>query len=139
MDSRHYRDRNPATAGLCCDPFSASSRRRQPHLQPAALILAAELELEDSERTLKTGVLSAQADIALQVKTRQLLEFQVKALRATTDNLLSEYSLGGASSLQLDSSQTKYLDSSNNQITALNDLDLALANYKVLMGEKIWE
>jgi len=84
-------------------------------------------------------VLSAQADIALQVKTRQLLEFQVKALRATTDNLLSEYSLGGASSLQLDSSQTKYLDSSNNQITALNDLDLALANYKVLMGEKIWE
>ena len=100
---------------------------------------SAELELEDSERTLKTGVLSAQADIALQVKTRQLLEFQVKALRATTDNLLSEYSLGGASSLQLDSSQTKYLDSSNNQITALNDLDLALANYKVLMGEKIWE
>jgi outer membrane protein TolC len=100
---------------------------------------AAELELEDSERALKTGVLSAQADIALQVKTRQLLEFQVKALKDTTDNLLSEYSLGGASSLQLDSSQTKYLDSSNSQITALNDLDLALANYKVLMGEKIWE
>ena len=100
---------------------------------------SAELELEDSERTLTTGVLSAQADIALQVKTRQLLEFQVKALSATTDNLLSEYSLGGASSLQLDSSQTKYLDASNNQITALNDLDLALANYKVLLGEKIWE
>ncbi|OGR38093.1 MAG: hypothetical protein A2X29_00090 [Elusimicrobia bacterium GWA2_64_40] len=100
---------------------------------------SAELELEDSERTLKTGVLSAQADIALQVKSRQLLEFQVKALKDTTDNLLSEYSLGGASSLQLDSSQTKYLDSSNSQITALNDLDLALANYKVLLGEKIWE
>ncbi|MGD9643416.1 MAG: TolC family protein [Elusimicrobiales bacterium] len=100
---------------------------------------AAELDLEDSERTLKTGVLSAQTDIALQVKSRQLLEFQVKALNATTDNLLSEYSLGGASSLQLDSSQTKYLDASNSQITALNDLDLALANYKVLMGEKIWE
>jgi len=100
---------------------------------------AAELDLEDSERALKTGVLSAQTDIALQVKSRQLLEFQVKALNATTDNLLSEYSLGGASSLQLDSSQTKYLDASNSQITALNDLDLALANYKVLLGEKIWE
>ena len=27
----------------------------------------------------------------------------------------------------------------NGQITAANDLDLALANYRVLLGEKIWE
>ena len=39
----------------------------------------------------------------------------------------------------MDSSQTKLLDSSNGQITAANDLDLALANYRVLLGERIWE
>jgi len=102
-------------------------------------LTSAELEIENSARALKTSVLSAQKDIELQVKSRQMLEFQVKALSETTDNLLEEYSLGGASFLQMDSSQTKLLDSSNSQITSTNDLDLALANYKVLMGMKIWE
>ena len=105
----------------------------------AAALQSAELEMKNSVRTLKTSVLSAQKDIELQIKSRQLLDFQVKAQRDTIDNLLTEYSLGGASFLQLDSSQTKLLDSSNGQITAVNDLDLALANYRVLLGEKIWE
>ncbi len=100
---------------------------------------ASELELQSSVRSLKTDVLTAQKDIELQVKSRQLLEFQVKAQKDATDNLLTEYSLGGASFLPLDSSQTKLLDASNSQITAINDLDLALANYRVLLGEKIWE
>lgn len=104
-----------------------------------AALRSAELEIEISERALRTSVLSAQKDIELQVKAGQLLKFQVKAQAETIDNLLSEYSLGGASFLQLDSSQTKLLDSSNGQITATNDLDLALANYKVLLGEKIWQ
>lgn len=104
-----------------------------------AALKAAELDLEDAVRSLKTSVLSAQKDVELQVKSRQLLDFQVKAQKDTTDNLLTEYSLGGASFLQLDSSQTKMLDASNNQITAINDLDLAIANYRVLLGEKIWE
>ncbi len=100
---------------------------------------SSELELRNSVRSLKTEVLTAQKDIELQVKSRQLLEFQVKAQKDATDNLLTEYSLGGASFLQLDSSQTKLLDASNSQITAIDDLDLALANYRVLLGEKIWE
>jgi outer membrane protein TolC len=104
-----------------------------------AALKAAELELEDAVRALKTEVLTKQKDIELQVKLKQLLEFQVKALKDTTDNLLSEYSQGGASSLQLDSSQTKYLDASNSQISAVNDLDLALAGYRALLGEPIWE
>ncbi|MBI4350503.1 MAG: TolC family protein [Elusimicrobia bacterium] len=104
-----------------------------------AALASAGLDLENSVRALKTSVLSAQKDIELQVKSRQLLEFQVKAQSETIENLLSEYSLGSASFLQLDSSQTKLLDSSNSQITAANDLDLALANYRVLLGEKIWE
>ncbi|HAH32248.1 MAG TPA: hypothetical protein DCL44_08045 [Elusimicrobia bacterium] len=104
-----------------------------------AALKSAELEIENSVRALKTSVLSAQKDIELQLKSSQLLEFQVKAQKETTDNLLGEYSLGGASFLQMDSSQTKLLDSSNSQITAANDLDLALANYRVLLGEKIWE
>ncbi len=105
----------------------------------AAALKAAELLVKNSERALKTSVLSAQQDIELQVKSNHLLEFQVKAQKETTDNLVSEYSLGGASFLQLDSSQTKLLDASNSQITATNDLDLALASYKVLLGENIWE
>lgn len=104
-----------------------------------ASLKAAELELEDAARALKTEVLTRQRDIELQVKLKQLLEFQVKALKDTTDNLLSEYSQGGASALQLDSSQTKYLDASNSQISAVNDLDLALAGYRALLGETIWE
>lgn len=100
---------------------------------------SAELEIENSVRALKTSVLSAQKDIELQVRSSQLLAFQVKAQKESTDNLLGEYSLGGASFLQMDSSQTKLLDSSNGQITAANDLDLALANYRVLLGERIWE
>jgi outer membrane protein TolC len=104
-----------------------------------ASIAGAELELQNSERALKTSVLLAQKDIELQVKSRELLEFQVKAQRDATENLLSEYSLGGASFLQLDSSQTKLLDASNGQIGALNALDLAVANYRTLLGEKIWE
>jgi len=104
-----------------------------------ASLSAAELDLKNSVRDLKTQVLTAQKDIELQVKSRQLLDFQVQAQKDATDNLLTEYSLGGASFLQLDSSQTKLLDASNSQITAINDLDLALANYRVLLGEKIWE
>lgn len=104
-----------------------------------AALSSSELELENSARALKTSVLAAQKEIELQVKSRQLLEFQVKAQKETIDNLLMEYSLGGASFLHLDSSQTKLLDSSNGQITADNDLDLALANYRVLLGERIWE
>ncbi len=104
-----------------------------------AVLEAAELELKNSVRALKTSVLSAQNDIALQVKSRQLLEFQVNAQKDATDNLLTEYSVGNAAFLQLDSSQTKLLDASNSQITALNDLDLALAGYKVLLGESFWE
>jgi len=103
-----------------------------------ASLRSSELELENSARALKTEVLTAQKDIELQVKSRELLEFQVKAQKDATDNLLEEYSLGGASFLQLDSSQTKLLDASNSQITALNDLDLALANYRTLLGEEIW-
>jgi len=105
----------------------------------AAALKAAQLDLEDSVRALKTSVLLAQKDIELQVKSRQLLDFQVKAQTDTMDNLLTEYSLGGASFLQLDSSQTKLLDASNSQINAVNDLDLALANYRVLLGENIGE
>ena len=104
-----------------------------------AALKSSELELENSVRALKTEVLTAQKDIELQVKSRQLLEFQVKAQKDATANLLEEYSLGGASFLQLDSSQTKLLDASNGQITAFNDLDLALANYRALLGEEIWE
>lgn len=104
-----------------------------------AALRSAELDLESAERALKTAVLSAQKDIELQVKSRQLLEFQVKAQKDTTDNLLSEYSLGGADFTQLDSAQTKMLDAANSQIAAVNDLDLALANYRVLLGERVWE
>lgn len=104
-----------------------------------AALRSAELDLENSERALRTSVLSAQKDIELQVKSRQLLEVKVKAQNETTGNLMSEYSQGGADSLQLDSAQTKLLDASNAQIAALNDLDLAVANYRVLLGEQIWE
>lgn len=100
---------------------------------------SAELDLEDSVRALKTTVLSAQKDIELYVKSRKLLDFQVKAQQDAAGNFISEYSQGGASFVQLDSAQTKLLDASNSRISAINDLDLALANYKALLGEKIWE
>ncbi len=105
----------------------------------ASKLGTAELNLQNSVRAMKTDVLTSQKDIELQVKSRQLLEFQVKAQRDTTDNLLSEYSLGGASFLQLDSSQTKMLDAGNNLVGAINDLDLALFSYRALLGERIWE
>jgi outer membrane protein TolC len=73
------------------------------------------------------------------VKSRGLLEFQIKTQRESTDNLLSEYSLGGASMLQLDTAQTKLLDSTNGLIAAVNALDIALAEYRALLGERIWE
>jgi len=73
------------------------------------------------------------------VKSIKLLEFQVKAQTESTDNLLSEYSLGGAGFIQLDTAQTKLLDAGNSQISAVSDLDIALANYRVLLGEQIWE
>ncbi|MDD2804699.1 MAG: TolC family protein [Elusimicrobiales bacterium] len=104
-----------------------------------AALRSAELELENSERALKTSVLSAQKDIEYQVKSQQMIEFQVKAQKETTENLMSEYSLGGADFLQLDIAQNKMLDASNSQIAAVNDLDLALANYRVLLGERVWE
>lgn len=100
---------------------------------------AAELQLQNYIRALKTNVLSAQKDIELQVKSQKLLEFQVKAQKDAMENLQIEYAQGGADFLQLDSAQTKLLDSSNNQINAVNDLDIALANYMTLLGEKIWE
>ncbi len=103
------------------------------------VLTAAELQLQTSIRTLKTSVLSAQKDIELQVKSQKLLEFQVKAQKDAMENLQTEYAQGGAEFLQLDSAQTKLLDSSNNQINAVNDLDIALANYMTLLGEKIWE
>ncbi|MBI5745187.1 MAG: TolC family protein [Elusimicrobia bacterium] len=105
----------------------------------ATVRTAAELQLQNSIRALKTSVLSAQKDIELQVKSQKLLEFQVKAQKDAMENLQSEYAQGGAEFLQLDSAQTKLLDSSNNQINAVNDLDIALANYMTLLGEKIWE
>jgi len=104
-----------------------------------AALKSARLEIENSERALKTSVLSAQQDIELQVKSIKLLEFQVKAQTESTDNLLSEYSLGGAGFIQLDTAQTKLLDAGNSQISAVSDLDIALANYRVLLGEQIWE
>lgn len=100
---------------------------------------SAEADLRDAERALRTQVLTAQKEIELQVKSRNLLEFQVKTQRESTDNLLSEYSMGGANMLQLDTAQTKLLDSTNSRIAAINALDIALAGYKVLLGEKIWE
>ena len=103
------------------------------------VLTAAELQLQNSIRSLKTNVLSAQKDIELQVKSQKLLEFQVKAQKDAMENLQTEYAQGGADFLQLDSAQTKLLDSSNNQINAVNDLDIALANYMTLLGEKIWE
>jgi outer membrane protein TolC len=105
----------------------------------AAALTSAELQLQNSIRSLKTSVLSAQKDIELQVKSQKLLEFQVKAQKDAMDNLQTEYAQGGADFLQLDSAQTKLLDSSNNQINAVNDLDIALANYMTLLGDKIWE
>ncbi|MDA8132654.1 MAG: TolC family protein [Elusimicrobia bacterium] len=105
----------------------------------ASQLTSSELNLENSVRAMKTAVLTSQKDIELQVKSRQLLEFQVKAQRDTTDNLLNEYSLGGASFLQLDSSQAKMLDAGNSLVGAVNDLDLALFNYRALLGERIWE
>lgn len=105
----------------------------------SAALESAETDLQDSERALKTELLSAQKEIELQVKSRNLLEFQVKTQQESTGNLISEYSLGGASMLQLDTAQTKLLDSANGRIAAVNALDLALANYRALLGEKIWE
>jgi len=104
-----------------------------------AVLTSAELDLQNSIRSLKTNVLSSQKDIALQVKSQKLLDFQVKALKDAMENLQTEYAQGGAQFLQLDTAQTKLLDSSNNQINAVNDLDIALANYMTLLGEKIWE
>ena len=121
-------------------PFGFAGAQNYRDIQTQKAVLSsAELDLKDSIRALKTGVLSAQKDIELQVKSRQLLEFQVNAQKDATDNLITEYSLGGTSFLQLDSSQTKLLDASNSQIAAINDMDLALADYKVLLGENIWE
>jgi outer membrane protein TolC len=100
---------------------------------------SAEADLRDAERALRTEVLTAQKEIELQVRSRDLLEFQVKTQKESTDNLLSEYSLGGANMLQLDTAQTKLLDSTNGRIAAINALDIALAGYRALLGERIWE
>ncbi|HOW90451.1 MAG TPA: TolC family protein, partial [Elusimicrobiales bacterium] len=100
---------------------------------------SAELELQTAERALKTRVLSAQKDIELQVKAQKLLAFRVQAQKNAMENLQEEYAQGGASFLQLDTAQSKLLDSSNSQINAVNDLDISLANYKVLLGENVWE
>ncbi|MFA5162435.1 MAG: TolC family protein [Elusimicrobiales bacterium] len=111
--------------------FSIGSQR--------AALKSAELDVENSIRALKTKVFSSQEDIALKVKSLKLLEFQVKVQQETTDNYLSEYSQGNAGFLDLDNAQTKLLDISNNQITAVNDLAVALAGCRALLGEKVWE
>lgn len=100
---------------------------------------SAEAELRDAERALRTEVLTAQKEIELQVRSRNLLEFQVGTQRESTDNLIADYSLGGANMLQLDTAQTKLLDSTNRRIAAINALDIALAGYRALLGERIWE
>lgn len=100
---------------------------------------SAELDLQASVRSLKTRVLSAQKDIELQIKSQRLLEFRVKAQKDAMQNLQEEYAQGGANFLQLDNAQSKLLESSNSQINAVNDLDIALANYRILLGENIWE
>ncbi len=103
------------------------------------VLQSAELDLQAFVRSLKTSVLSAQKDIELQIKSQKLLEFTVKAQKEAMENIQTEYAQGGTSFLQLDTAQTKLLDSSNRQINAINDLDLALANYMTLRGEKVWE
>jgi len=100
---------------------------------------SSELEMQNSVRSLRVSVLSAQKDIELQVKSQKLLEFQIKAQKEAVDNLLLDYSQGGANSQQLDVVYTKLLDARNNLINAVNDLDVSLVNYRVLLGEKIWE
>lgn len=100
---------------------------------------AAEQDLRSAERSLKAAVLSSRKDIELNSRSLKLLEFQLKAQQSAAGAMASEYSLGGVGFLQLDSAQTKLLDASNAQIAAFNDLDLALANYRALLGERIWE
>lgn len=97
------------------------------------------LGLAEAERAFKAGFLLARADIELQAETLRLLEFQVKAQQEATDELLKEYALGGAQFLQLDTAQTKLLDSSNQLIDALNALELARAGYRAMLGEAFWE
>jgi outer membrane protein TolC len=100
---------------------------------------AGALGLAEAERAFKAGFLLARADIELQAETLRLLEFQVKAQQEATDELLKEYAQGGADFLQLDTAQSKLLDSSNQLIDALNALELARASYRALKGEAFWE
>lgn len=100
---------------------------------------AAELAQKNAARALKTTVLNAREDIALQAKSLSLLEFQVKAQREAVEELSAEYSQGGAQFLQLDTAQTKLLDSSNRLIDAANALDVAIANYRALLGDAVEE
>jgi adhesin transport system outer membrane protein len=97
------------------------------------------LGLAETERAFKASFLLARADIELQAESLRLLEFQVKAQKEATEELLKEYALGGAQFLQLDTAQTKLLDSSNQLIDALNALELARAGYRALLGEAFWE
>ncbi len=121
-------------------PFGFAGAQNYLGVKRQKMVLqAAELDLQVFVRSLKTMVLSAQKDIELQIKSQKLLEFTVKAQKEAMENIQTEYAQGGASFLQLDTAQTKLLDSSNSQINAINDLDLALANYMTLMGEKVWE
>ena len=100
---------------------------------------AGELTLRDAERAFKTAFLNAREDIELQTKSLKLLEFQVKAQQEATDNLLVEYSQGGAQFLQLDTAQSKLRESSNALTDATNALELSRAGYAVLLGEAFWE
>jgi outer membrane protein TolC len=121
-------------------PFGFFGAQNYLDVKSQKLVLtSSELDLRAGIRSLKTSVLSAQKDIELQMKSRKLLEFSVKAQKEAMGNLQSEYAQGGAGFLELDTAQTKLLDSSNSQINAANDLDIALANYMALMGDKIWE
>ena len=100
---------------------------------------AAAQTLRDAERAFKTLFLNAREDIELQTKTLALLEFQVKAQQEATDNLLIEYSQGGAQFLQLDTAQSKLRESSNRLTDATNALELSRAGYRILLGEAFWE
>lgn len=121
-------------------PFGFFGAQNYLGLKSAGSVLkSAELSLADSERSLKTEVLVKQKDIELQVRIRKLRDFQVAAQKAAAGNYRYEYSQGGATSLQVDNAQTKLLSASNGQITAINALDVALAEYRALLGEKIWE
>ncbi len=100
---------------------------------------AGEMTLRDAERAFNSLFLNARGHRAAGLTSLKLLEFQVKAQQEATDNLLVEYSQGGAQFLQLDTAQSKLLESSNRLTDATNALELSRASYRILLGEAFWE